>query len=114
MGNESVEASFLSIFALISFFICLVTSKYSHKIKSGLLLDTDFNKPQSFHQQPITRSGGVAVLFSLSIFFGIYYLLFSKVLYDYIFLSSLIFNSSKIIFVFLICGFDLSNDKKSI
>tara|TARA_B100001989_G_C24513573_1_gene451826 strand:+ start:363 stop:1424 length:1062 start_codon:yes stop_codon:yes gene_type:complete len=91
MGNESVEASFLSIFALISFFIFLIISKYSHKIKSGLLLDSDFHKPQSFHQQPITRSGGVAVLFSLLIFFEIYYLLFSKVLFDYIFLSSLIF-----------------------
>ena len=91
MGNESVEASFLSIFALISFFIFLITSKYSHKIKSGLLLDSDFLKPQAFHQQPITRSGGIAVLFSLLIFFGIYYLLFSKILYDYIFLSSSIF-----------------------
>ena len=33
MGTESVEASFLSIFALISFFIYLITNKYSHKIK---------------------------------------------------------------------------------
>ena len=91
MGNESVEASFLSIFALISFFIFLITSKYSHKIKSGLLLDVDFLKPQAFHQQPITRSGGIAFMLSLSIFFGIYYLLFSSILYDYILLSSLIF-----------------------
>ena len=30
-------------------------------------------------------------MFSLFIFFGIYYLLFSEILYDYIFLSSLIF-----------------------
>ena len=33
MGTESIEASFLSIFALISFFIFLIISKYSHKIK---------------------------------------------------------------------------------
>ena len=32
MSTESIEASFLSIFALISFFIFLA-SKYSHKIK---------------------------------------------------------------------------------
>ncbi len=42
MGTESIEASFLSIFALISFFIFLLASKYSHKIKGGALLDKDF------------------------------------------------------------------------
>ena len=41
MGTESIEASFLSIFALISFFIFLVVSKYSHKIRRGALLDKD-------------------------------------------------------------------------
>ena len=42
MGTESIEASFLSIFALISFFIFLLVSKYSHRIKGGALLDKDF------------------------------------------------------------------------
>ena len=87
MNTESIEASFLSIFALISFFIFLIVSKYSHKIKGGALLDKDFLKPQAFHDVPITRSGGVATIFSLSIFFLIYYLLYSKILYDYIFVS---------------------------
>ena len=87
MGTESIEASFLSIFALLSFFIFLLVSKYSHKIKSGALLDKDFLKPQAFHDSPITRSGGVATIISLSIFFVIYYLLYSKILYDYIFIS---------------------------
>ncbi len=91
MGNESIEASFLSIFALVSFFIFLLTSKYSHKINRGVLLDVDFTKPQAFHEQPISRAGGIAFLFSLSIFFGVYYLLFFDVLYNYILLSSLIF-----------------------
>ena len=58
MGNESIEASFLSIFALISFFIFLIISKYSHLIKDGILLDNDFIKPQAFHELPVTRSGG--------------------------------------------------------
>ena len=49
MGTESIEASFLSIFALISFFIFLLVSKYSHKIRGGALLDGDFSKPQAFH-----------------------------------------------------------------
>ena len=42
MGTESIEASFLSIFALLSFFTFLLVSKYSHKIRSGALLDKDF------------------------------------------------------------------------
>ncbi len=91
MSAESIEASFLSIFALISFFIFLLVSKYSHKIKSGVLLDKDFSKPQAFHDYPVSRSGGVAVIISLSIFFIIYNLLYSEVLYDYIFISYSIF-----------------------
>ena len=87
MGTESIEASFLSIFALISFFIFLLLSKYSHKIRGGALLDEDFSKPQAFHDTPVTRSGGTAVIISLSIFFVIYYLLYSKILYEYIFIS---------------------------
>ncbi len=91
MNTESIESSFLSIFALISFFICLLISKYSHKIKGGALLDKDFLKPQAFHDLPVTRSGGVAVIISLSFFFVIYYLLYSKILYDYIFISYSVF-----------------------
>ena len=87
MGTESIEASFLSIFALISFFIFLLVSKYSYKIKGGALLDSDFSKPQAFHTTVVTRSGGVAAIISLSIFFVIYYLLYSKILYEYIFIS---------------------------
>ena len=91
MGTESIEASFLSIFALISFFIFLIVSKYSHKFRGGALLDKDFLKPQAFHDLPVTRSGGIAVIISLSIFFLIYYLLYSEILYDYIFVSYSVF-----------------------
>ena len=84
MGTESIDASFLSIFALISFFIFLLISKYSHKIKSGALLDKDFSKPQAFHDTPVTRSGGIAAIVSLGIFFYIYYLLYEDVLYNYV------------------------------
>ena len=87
MGAESIEASFLSIFALINFFIFFIVSKYSHKIRKGVLFDQDFSKPQAFHDLPVTRSGGVAAIISLSFFFIIYYLLYSKILYDYIFIS---------------------------
>ena len=91
MGTESIEASFLSIFALISFFIFLLVSKYAHKIGRGALLDKDFLKPQAFHDTPITRSGGIAAIISLSVFFIIYHLLYDEVLYDYIFISYSVF-----------------------
>ena len=91
MGTESIEASFLSIFALISFFIFLLVSKYAHRIKGGTLLDKDFLKPQAFHDTPVTRSGGIATIISLSIFFYIYFLLYEEVLYNYIFISYSVF-----------------------
>ena len=46
MGTESIEASFLSIFALISFFTFLLVSKYAYKIRGGTLLDKDFLNPE--------------------------------------------------------------------
>ncbi len=91
MGTESIEASFLSIFALISFFVFLLANKYSHKIREGLLLDKDFLKPQAFHQSAISRAGGLAGIISLNFFFIIYYLIYSKILFDYIFVCNLMF-----------------------
>ena len=91
MGNESIELSFLSIFTLITFFIFLIVSKYSNKFKRGILLDKDFSKPQAFHHLAISRSGGIAGIISLNIYFFIYYLLYSKFLLDYFFISNLLF-----------------------
>ena len=91
MQLESIEFSFLSIFTLLTFFIFLMISKYSYKIKNGALLDKDFSKPQAFHLQAISRSGGVAGIISLNIFFLIYFLLYSKILYEYIFICNLMF-----------------------
>ena len=91
MQPDSVELSFLSIFAFITFFIFLVISKYSYKINNGILLDKDFLKPQAFHNESISRSGGLASLISLLIFFGLYYLLFNKIIYEYIFVCTSLF-----------------------
>ena len=91
MQLESIEFSFLSIFTLITFFIFLMISKYSYKIKNGSLLDRNFSKPQAFHRHAISRSGGVGVVISLNIFFLIYFLLYSNILYEYIFISNLMF-----------------------
>ena len=91
MELESIEFSFLSIFTLITFFIFLIISKYSYKIKNGALLDKDFSKPQAFHRFAISRSGGIAGIISLNIFFVIYFLLYSKILYEYFFICNLMF-----------------------
>ena len=61
MQTESVELGFLSIFALITFFIFLIINNYSYKYKNGVLLDQDFSKPQAFHNEAISRSGGIAL-----------------------------------------------------
>ena len=91
MQTDSVELSFLSIFSFITFFIFLIVSKYSYKLNNGVLLDEDFLKPQAFHNEAISRSGGIASVISLFVFFGIYHLLFSKILYEYIFLCTSLF-----------------------
>ena len=80
MQIDSIELSFLSIFAFITFFIFLIVSKYSNKADKGILLDKDFFKPQAFHNEAISRSGGIASIISLFTFFAIYYLFFSKIL----------------------------------
>ena len=91
MQTDSVELSFLSIFAFITFFIFLIISKYSYKLNKGILLDEDFLKPQAFHNEAVSRSGGIASVISLFVFFGIYYLLFSNILYEYMFLCTSLF-----------------------
>ena len=89
MQNESLESSFLSVFALITFFIFLIINKYSHKIKNGILFDQDFLKPQAFHQSPVSRSGGIAGIISLNIFLIFYYLIYSNILFEYLFIHGI-------------------------
>ena len=91
MQNESLESSFLSVFALITFFIFLIINKYSRKIKSGILFDQDFLKPQAFHQHPVSRCGGMAGVISFNIFLVFYYLIYSKILFEYFFICNLMF-----------------------
>ena len=91
MQTDSIELGFLSIFALITFFIFLITEKYSYKFGHGLLLDKDFNKPQAFHSEAISRSGGIACFASLILFIYFYYILYAQILYEYIFIGSSFF-----------------------
>ncbi len=87
MPTESPAISLLSVISLISFFIVLLTNKFSNKIRSGALLDQDFDKPQAFHAEPVARCGGLAGLISLSSFYILYYFLFDKILFAYLTLS---------------------------
>ena len=91
MQTESIELGFLSIFALITFFIFLITEKISFRTRDGVLLDEDFSKPQSFHSEAIPRSGGVASIIALFFFISIYFILYSKIFYEYLFISSSLF-----------------------
>ena len=91
MPNSSASLSLLSVISLLSFFIVLLTNKFSYKIKNGALLDEDFEKPQAFHQYPTARSGGLASFISLGLFFTLYYFLFEKVLIDYLVLTIAMF-----------------------
>ena len=91
MQPDSIELSFLSIFAFLTFFIFLIVSKSFNSLSNSSLLDKDFLKPQAFHNEATPRSGGLASVIALFVFFGIYYLLYSKILYDYIFLCISIF-----------------------
>tara|TARA_Y100000992_G_scaffold232952_1_gene163868 strand:- start:114 stop:1160 length:1047 start_codon:yes stop_codon:yes gene_type:complete len=91
MYTESAQLSLLSIFSLICFFIFLITKNFSNKIRNGVLLDKDFEKPQAFHSEPISRCGGLAAIISLIIFILINYLLFGKILNDYLFLPVALF-----------------------
>jgi UDP-GlcNAc:undecaprenyl-phosphate GlcNAc-1-phosphate transferase len=91
MPTESASLSFLSVFSLISFFIFLIIQKFSDKIGNGILLDQDFIKPQAFHKDPVSRSGGLAGIIALIVFFILYYILYQEILFDYLFLSLAIF-----------------------
>ncbi len=91
MFSGSVSLSLLSVVSLTSFFSVFLISKISSKIKSGALLDNDFNKPQAFHSESVARCGGLAGIISLIIFFIFNYLLFSQIYLDYLFLSFAIF-----------------------
>ena len=91
MQSESLEFSLLSIFSFLSFFTFFIIQKFSHKIMDGLLLDSDFDKPQAFHKGDIPRSGGLACLISFFIFAILNNLLFSSFYFDYLVLGTGLF-----------------------
>lgn len=91
MKIDSIELHILAIFALLSFFIILLIHKYSSIISGGALLDKDYLKPQAFHKEAIPRSGGLAIIFLLTIFIFINYFFFKNNFFDYLIISFLLF-----------------------
>ena len=87
MQPENIELSFLSIFALITFFIFLLSQKFIKKI----ILDDDFNKPQSFHSTAIPRSGGLSSAIALIFLIFITDTIIQTAFYDYLTISLSIF-----------------------
>ncbi len=91
MNENPIELSLLSLFTLISFFIFLIIQKFSHQIFTGKLLDNDFLKPQAFHQEPISRAGGVASIILILLYIYLHNLFFSKIYYEYLAIGSSLF-----------------------
>ena len=77
MQDESIILSYLSLFALTSFFITLAVNNISKNSKD-FLIDKNFTKPQAFHSVPVPRSGGIASAISLIIFFVTYFFFLKK------------------------------------
>ena len=76
-----------------------MVNKFSPKIGNGVLMDKDFEKPQAFHKEPAARSGGLASIISLTIFFILYYFLFQQTLTEYLVLSIALFFLGLIVWI---------------
>jgi len=74
----------LVIFSLVSFIITFLVAKYSKSLFLGSLLDKDFLKPQAFHENPIARIGGLAIIFLFILFVTFYFFISEIFLKDYI------------------------------
>ena len=84
---------------LILFFILVSFSLFFYKYfiiflnkyKPKLLVDDQFSKPQSFHETPISTSGGAGIFFSFLIL-NLYLFFFNEIIYyDYLSFCSLFF-----------------------
>ena len=81
MLDNKIDINFLTLFSLITFFVFLLITKYGKKIRNGILLDTDYNKPQAFHIEATTRCGGLAVFHQFNYIYSSKQFIFFCVLY---------------------------------
>ena len=91
MGSENLSNSFITLSSLTSFLTFLFVSKSNIINNNKLFLDEDYSKPQAFHQDSIPRTGGVASIVALLIFFVFFKSLFKTNISDYIYFSFILF-----------------------
>lgn len=84
---STFNLNFFFLFFLSSILIAFVINKFSKKLFFGLLVDSDFNKPQAFHKNAVSRSGGFLMIILLTLFTIFYYGYFNYFLKEYLILS---------------------------
>jgi len=101
LSNNLIYA-FLIVLSLGILLNYLLIKKYK-VLNLSILFDTDFKKPQSFHEEKTLRVGGISfyIIFLIIIFF-----ITQKIFYDLIFLASACF------FIGLIDDLKFSNSPK--
>ena len=87
----SLDVNYFFILFVLSISFTFFVANYSKIFFLGLLNDKDFLKPQAFHQEPIPRSGGLAIFFSLLILFILYYFFYETFLIDYFTITLFLF-----------------------
>jgi UDP-N-acetylmuramyl pentapeptide phosphotransferase/UDP-N-acetylglucosamine-1-phosphate transferase len=86
--NNLIFFIFLTAFSIISNkYLPILLKKYSSK----LLIDDELTKPQAFHENPISISGGVIIFFSFLIICLYLSLVTNVIYYDYLTFCTLFF-----------------------
>ena len=87
-SNNIILISILCIFSIFFYkYFIKILSKYNSK----LLIDDQFDKPQAFHENAISTSGGVCIFFSLIIIYFNFFLFKNIFFLDYFSFCSLFF-----------------------
>ena len=87
-SNNLILIFFLAGFALLFFkYFALILKKFNSK----LLIDDQFDKPQAFHELPISISGGVGIYLSFLILFLYLFLSAQNFYYEYLSFCTMFF-----------------------
>ena len=86
--NNLILIFFLIGFNIIFYkYFVLILNKYNLK----LLADDQFQKPQAFHESPVSTSGGIGIFFSFLILFLYLFLSKQVIYYEYLLFGTLFF-----------------------
>ena len=87
---ENIINSYMTLFSLSSFLIMLGVLKISSKYFKNAI-DLDYKKPQAFHNEPIPRTGGLALICAFTLLVFSFEYIFSVNLTSYFIIVSLVF-----------------------